>query len=632
MLPQNRRLRHLQGIYLRNLSFTRPYGRAADDLEADLPSSKSQALHDGPSLPHLLHHAHSSESLINTTKANARRRSTTTLAGANPITRQKQLEYTVEGRAADVFFSLHCEGAKEDPLYISEVGERAINFNFRFFDLSQAGPSITRKSQFVLKIWAKRQLSWGLLLTENVDLRSLNYLGSLQNYQFPPNCIVFHLIDGIYSFELSSKRPEPKQSPALPTSSYNALMKLSNLDNSIQDALATREALTGQINSILDRTPPDTVPQAQESASLASKYVTAQTRALRAAQTRRADLQVSIAARRTAIQEGRAAQAKAAEDVKHAQSKLPASRALLTSTRETIHGQRRRICEDLAHIFPIVPSPSGAALSFHICGVPLPNTDYDPTVSSSTEDSLSAALGHVAQLTHALQFYLSVPLPYPVSPFGSRSSIRDDISLLPDSQREFPLFLRGGATAQYRFDYAWFLLNKDIETLCVSAGLKVVDIRHTLPNLKYLLYVCSAGRDEVPERKRGGVRGLWAGRMKGRGVADDGASISTAGSRSRPGSADSEAQGGRQRDALMGKVAGAGGNGLLSPAATFGRSTSRERGRKSDGEANGNGSAKVLGEPSGLVDVGSIGLPFDEGDTKLTLRTKGLRENVGAHA
>ncbi|KAI2620420.1 UV radiation resistance protein and autophagy-related subunit 14-domain-containing protein [Hypoxylon sp. NC1633] len=593
MLPQNRRLRHLQGVYLRNLSFTRPHGRATDDLEADLPSTKLQPLHDGP--PPQLHHAHSSETLL--TRANARRRSTN-LNNVSPITRQKQLEYTVESRAADVFFSLHC-GANEDPIYISEVCDRAIHFNFRFFDLSQAGPSITRNPQFIIKIWAKRQLSWSLLLTEQVDLRSLNYLGTLRNHQFPPNCLVFHLLDGLYSVDLSSKKPEPKQAPALPTSSYNALMKLSNLDNSIQDALATRETLTAQINSILERTPPNAVPQAQESALLASKYVSTQTRALRIAQARRADLQTSIAARRTAIQEGRAAQAKAAEDVQHAQSKLPASRSLLASTRESIHGQRRRICEDLARIFPIIPNPTGAPLSFHICGVALPNTDYDPTSSSATEDSLSAGLGLVAQLTHALQFYLSVPLPYAVSPFGSRSSIRDDISLLPDSQREFPLFLRGGATAQYRFDYAWFLLNKDIEALCVAAGLKVVDIRHTLPNLKYLLYVCSAGRDEVPDRKRGGVRGLWAGRLKGRSVADDGASVSTSGSRSRPGSADSEAAGGgRQREQLMGRVAGKGG---------------RE-----------NGSA-----PSSDASTMGLPLPFDENISKLSLRTKGLRENVG---
>ncbi|OTB05168.1 hypothetical protein M426DRAFT_320223 [Hypoxylon sp. CI-4A] len=609
MLPQNRRLRHLQGIYLRNLSFIRPQGRAADDLEADLPSNKSQALHDGPPQ---LHHARSSESLL-PTRGSARRRSTT-LANVSPVTRQKQLEYTVEGRAADVFFSLHCH-EEEEPVYISETGERAINFNFRFFDLSQAGPTVTRKSKFIIKIWAKRQLTWSLLLTEQVDLRSLNYLGTLRNRHFPPNCLVFHLLDGIYCLDLASKRPEPKQAPTLPTSSHNALMKLSNLDNSIQDALATREALTAQINSILDRTPPDALPQAQESATLASKYVTSQTRAVRAAQARRADLQASIEARRAAIQEGQKAQAKAAEDVKHARSKLPASISLLSAARESIHGQRRRICEDLARIFPITPSPSGAALAFQICGVSLPNTDYDPTSSSSTEDSLSAGLGYVAQLAHALQFYLSVPLPYTVTPFGSRSSVRDDISLLPDSQREFPLFLRGGATAQYRFDYGWFLLNKDIEALCVAAGLKVVDIRHTLPNLKYLLYVCSAGRDEVPERKRGGVRGLWAGRLKNKGhnVADDGASISTAGSRSRPGSADSEAI--KQKEQLIGKVA------FTSSSNGHAKDTSGFLDIPSSVGSGGSGS-------SGL----SLGLPFDEGSTKLTLRTKGMRENVGAHA
>ncbi|KAI1464186.1 UV radiation resistance protein and autophagy-related subunit 14-domain-containing protein [Daldinia caldariorum] len=611
MLPQNRRLRHLQGIYLRNLSFTRPHSRAADDLEADLPSTKPQPLHyDGPPQ---LHHSHSSESLLQT-RANLRRRSTT-LANISPVTRQKQLEYTVESRAADLFFSLHCHDG-EEPVYISEVGERAVNFNFRFFDLSQAGPTVTRRHQFTIKLWAKRQQSWILLLTENVDLRSLNYLGSLRNHDFPPNCLLFQLVDGLYCFGLESQLPEPKQAPPLSTSSYNALMKLSNLDNSIQDALATREALTAQINSLLERSPPDAVPKAQDAAQLASEYLASQTRALRAAQARKADLQASLEARRAAIREGRAAQAKAAEDVKHAQAKLPASLGLLSSSRDSIHGQRRRICEDLARIFPIAPGPPGSPpLSFSICGVPLPNTDYDPTSSSSAEDSLSAALGYVAHLAHLLQFYLGVPLPYPVRPLGSRSAVRDDISLLPESQRLFPLFPRGGATAQYRFDYAWFLLNKDVEALCVAAGLKVVDIRHTLPNLKYLLYVCSAGRDEVPERKRGGIRGLWAGRTKSKGravgAADDAASVSTAGS--RPGSADNEALGGGgrgRREQLMGRV------------------VSRESNASSNADGGGGGSSAADAISS---ENASIGLPFDE-SAKLSLRTKGLRENVGARA
>ncbi|KAI0405897.1 UV radiation resistance-associated protein [Xylaria palmicola] len=605
MLSQNRRLRHLHGIYLRNLSFTRPHGRAADDLDADLPSNKPQDSQHQLQL----HHALSTESLR--PRANARRRST--LVNTTPVTRHKQLEYTVDSRAADVFFSLHCDG-KEDPIYISEVGQRSMNFNFRFFDLSSAGLCVTRLSVVKIRVWARRRSAWNLLLSQDIDLRSLHYLGSLRNRHFPPNCLVFHLADGIYSLDLASRRPEPKQTPPLPTSSYNALMKLSNLNNSIQDALATRDILTAQINALLERTPDDTAPQAEESASLASKYLTAQKRALGVAQTRRDDLKASIQARRDAIKEGRAAQARAAEHVEHAQSKLPASRALIAATRESIHGQRRRICEDLAHIFPITPAPSGAPLSFSICGIPLPNSDYDPASSSSTEDSLSAALGCVAQLTNALQFYLSVPLPYPVTPFGSRSGIRDGISLLPESQRDFPLFLRGGATAQFRFDYGWFLLNKDIEALCVAAGLKIVDIRHTLPNLKYLLYVCSAGSDEVPERKRGGIRGLWAGRMKGRvglgsslASTDDGAS--SAGG-SRRGSMDSEILSGKQRE-------------------TLDRALGRENG---DGGGDHSRQSSVGAAAGRWQQHSPIRLPFDEGDVKLTLRTKGLRENVGAHA
>lgn len=39
-------------------------------------------------------------------------------------------------------------------------------------------------------------------------------------------------------------------------------------------------------------------------------------------------------------------------------------------------------------------------------------------------------------------------------------------------------------------------------------GLKMLDVRHTLPNLKYLLYFLMAGVKDIPGRKAGGVRGL----------------------------------------------------------------------------------------------------------------------------
>jgi hypothetical protein len=61
---------------------------------------------------------------------------------------------------------------------------------------------------------------------------------------------------------------------------------------------------------------------------------------------------------------------------------------------------------------------------------------------------------------------------------------------------------------RYRFEYGVFLLNKNIEILSNSLGLRPVDIRHTLPNLKYLLYVATAGKGELPARKAGGIKGL----------------------------------------------------------------------------------------------------------------------------
>lgn len=434
-----------------------------------------------------------------------------------------------------------------------------------------------------------------MLVEEEVDLRFLNFLGSTRDVHFPPNALLFHLVDGIYSLDIKSWYPPPKRAASLPTSSYNALMKLATLENSIQDALATRESIANQITEMLAKTAVGGVAEAEDKAQLARKYLAQQQRAVYAAQKRKSELEASITARRAAIQSGREVQAKVEVDVENAAGKLISSKQLHAETKENIRGQRRRICEDLTAIYNINPVPLGSPLAFQICGIPLPNSTYDtsrPSGSGATEDTLSAALGHVAMLADALQYYLGVALPYPITPYASRSSIRDDISLLPDQQREFPLYLpRGGSSAQFRFDYGWFLLNKDIEALCMAQSLQVVDIRQTLPNLKYLLYVCSAGTDELPERKRGGVRGLWAGRvMKGsRGPGSIGGGDGS--TDSRRGSNESEMHA-KQREEL--------------------RKVIKDQQRR-DG--------------AGPFKPSLASSPGDE-EVKLTLRTKGLRENV----
>jgi hypothetical protein len=139
-------------------------------------------------------------------------------------------------------------------------------------------------------------------------------------------------------------------------------------------------------------------------------------------------------------------------------------------------------------------------------------------------------------------------------------------------------------TVRFRFDYGVFLLNKNIERLAESQGLKVMDIRQTLPNLKYVLYVCSAGNTDLPARKAGGVRGLITGREIEIG--------------SRRGSADSGIVG-AQSEAIR--------------------------------KALENGSAEARGGKldagKGYDDSNLVKLPFRDANVQ-SLRTRGLRENI----
>lgn len=121
LLPQNRKLRHLHGLFLRNLSFDRLQGRTADDSEVKHSPGKAEALWESSKLQH----SASTENLHSLRPVSSRRRSTN-LSSAAPLTRQKHLEASIDKRVANVFFSLHLPGdSGEDPLYISEVGERA---------------------------------------------------------------------------------------------------------------------------------------------------------------------------------------------------------------------------------------------------------------------------------------------------------------------------------------------------------------------------------------------------------------------------------------------------------------------------------------------------------------------------
>ncbi|GAA6062663.1 hypothetical protein JCM10212_000563 [Sporobolomyces blumeae] len=172
----------------------------------------------------------------------------------------------------------------------------------------------------------------------------------------------------------------------------------------------------------------------------------------------------------------------------------------LSSLRGSIVSRRTHLITLLSHLFPIDPvlptdsAPSPPPLLFSIVSLPLPNSTYP---SSLGDETLASALGLAALVVQSLSRYLAVPLCYPIEWRNSRSLIRDEISMMRGS-RNFPLFRKG--VEGYRFEYAVFLLNKDIEQLMYSQNLTVLDLRNTLPNLKTL--ILSLSYDEGHEAFR----------------------------------------------------------------------------------------------------------------------------------
>ncbi|KAF2156696.1 hypothetical protein K461DRAFT_249151 [Myriangium duriaei CBS 260.36] len=580
LVSWNRKLRHLNTIVIRNLTLSQPEGRLRARVTDDdaLPNTlkspaKLLALREAKTLGHSrssddlrpiqerlhINGAITHEQRNGSAKAPAkdrkvrpdgfkmRRRSTLDWASATPQSRQKRMEALSASRLADVFFSLHVQGVQE-PVYVSETVTKTMNPTFQHISLDGCGPGIARLDVITVKIWVKSGThdSFHVLLEMMLSLRSLQFIGKDLagfNHPFPQNCILFQLTDGFYTcftdaqvdespnpfLEARSKLSSPR---TLRTASFDALLRLSKLDDSIQDALALRDRLSSDLTSLADSSrqallAKDRLNESRDylkTINYAKSTVEKQLRSLR--QTRDSK-RASLIHRRDLLSRGRTEITTGTTDLHTAQTSLPQLRTDLTTLSKAITNQRRRISSDLSSIYPISPLPN-APLSFTIRSLPLPDSE---SLDSTDPSHLSAALGYVSHALLLLSFYLRHPLPYPPHPRSSTSLMTDPISslkphatpsgpvpyppsspaALSDPARTFPLYPRAPGP-KYRFDYALFLLNKDLHVLLADAfGVRVLDIRQTLPNLMYVLACMAAGEGELPARKAGGVRGLIRG-------------------------------------------------------------------------------------------------------------------------
>ncbi|XP_057376336.1 UV radiation resistance-associated gene protein-like [Daphnia carinata] len=162
-----------------------------------------------------------------------------------------------------------------------------------------------------------------------------------------------------------------------------------------------------------------------------------------------------------------------------------------TRLKHQLIARRRQLFLELIEIFPIVQVKPGV---YSINDVILPNSDC---FVGCDDTQLSVALGHVTHLVQMLSVFLQVPNRYPVAVFSSRSRIADHVSQRDaDAQKEFPLFAKG--KDRLFFEYAVYLLNKDVAQLRWLCGLTTTDLAATLPNLHSLLQhlVTSCPTDE----------------------------------------------------------------------------------------------------------------------------------------
>jgi len=307
---------------------------------------------------------------------------------------------------------------------------------------------------------------------------------------------------------------------------YDAIMRLNNIENCLIDMQRSRDDVMSNIGQILEKEKSKLVLQREKSSSLLrlSRYHTEiadQSKALEENRRRINTLRENIRSRRAALEEAKKRYQTGNDYLEMVVLKrIAVLSEALSKTSSKLYARQKELAADLLAIFPIEPAHT-ETFTFKILGVPLPNSVF----TGCDDETVSTALGFASHLIHMLAYYLEVPLRFPLKPMSSRSTINDPITAsLGDSRQDynteyvtcrvpfkrllnwiilsivqleglctnnqlgalFPLYAKG--SDRYRFEYAVFLLNKNIEQLMNSQGLvNLVDLRNTLPNLKYLI-------------------------------------------------------------------------------------------------------------------------------------------------
>mgnify|MGYP001210763358 CR=1 FL=1 len=375
-----------------------------------------------------------------------------------------------------------------------------------------------------------------LLVKRRVNLGELHYIGhelSEPHVVFPPRTLVVELSDGFYCTEAATSQlsmaaalpsllpPKPLSTESYSLAEFVALTQAwQQWRNKKTETAGLERAVAAALlrEGFMERSTKDLAAKKKAQRLQALKVRRDALKAQLVSEKERTEgLQESVRGRCEAVLEGRT---ELGASVSELEEPMRAAMAELMNQRDGLlqltQDMNREMLRQLRAIYPITCKAVAATMSmeiapsqqlhqsqpqqsanekqppksprrillWYICGLHLPNSDF----TGCEQDEVALALGHVAHIIQLCSRWLATPLRYPMLCLSSRSVIRDDISPQQGGSAKFPLYPRG--VDRTRFEYAVFLLNKNLELLLQAYKLDAnTKLQNTLPNLWKLLNV-----------------------------------------------------------------------------------------------------------------------------------------------
>ncbi|XP_033638279.1 UV radiation resistance-associated gene protein-like isoform X1 [Asterias rubens] len=413
--------------------------------------------------------------------------------GTQPDATPKEKESLIE-----TYFTLHIWPSCQT-VYTSEKINNSLNPTWRSFDLQMSCPDLdVSQSTILVRMWGGQDSECSLVIEWLVNLRGLCYLGTQihkDGVRYQPNSLIFGMFQGFYGasdnlldsavqnyFQTSI---EVEQSAAILSYKTFSLGRLHTTQRAIRQTEAT---VTKVRSSIVHK-----LTLAKKKTVLRSGIEELKLRLgiLKGEMERQEVLMASDCKRctktREVIDERAQAHKLRCERMRSEKDEWTNQLELLRERKEQLQklsaqyaARKTTLIGELADIYPVVEVANN---EHTILGIRLPNAEN----YSGTDDMVvSTGLGHTCHLILMMSQILKLPLRYPMIHYGSRSIVRDHITeALAEKDRDFPLYSRG--KERFQFNYALYLLNRNIAQLRFALGVQTTDLRATLPNLKTLL-------------------------------------------------------------------------------------------------------------------------------------------------